>query len=111
MLRLDFDYKQSTSGRLCDIDLIKTIVDRSLKQLKKILVISDKDLIVYILEKNIRNLKFERGEYKDGIHICFPYIHSNKKFQKIFILLLRSELEEIFRNIGYFKRRISTSRI
>jgi P4 family phage/plasmid primase-like protien len=101
MLRVDLDFKQSTSGRLCDIDLKKTIVDISLKQLKKILVISDKDLIVYILEKNIRNLKFERGEYKDGIHISFPYIHLNKKFQKIFILLLRSELEEIFRNIGY----------
>ncbi len=86
---IDLDFKYKKNERYHNLEIIKLIINLYNKCLKEIFI--DVDLEVYILERE--SMYEKQGLYKDGLHIIYPKIVTNRET----LYYLR---EEILKEIG-----------
>lgn len=99
---LDIDLRQPIDKleRIYDIKLIKEINDVCNKLINETLLVQDSNMKMYVFEK--KNLVDDKGRRKDGIHIMYPFIHTDINFKKVLMMELRNVLnKEYFEQMGY----------
>nr|QFG74308.1 MAG: D5 N terminal like protein [Megaviridae environmental sample] len=106
---IDMDFKfpedqvQETFGNvhIYSMDLIKQIIEYYQSALSEYLDLDDDKLDCFLFEKSKGKVK--NGEYKDGVHIIFPYICINSKlrqlvYNKVKNLAVSNECFDIYSN-------------
>tara|TARA_Y100000389_G_scaffold170184_1_gene177008 strand:+ start:2380 stop:5166 length:2787 start_codon:yes stop_codon:yes gene_type:complete len=94
IIDLDFKYKSSYRSRQYTRETIDDLCQLFLKTLDKIFDLDINKKEIWIFEKdNIRSCDKKEYKSKDGIHLVFPKIISDKKLYSYFIDLIHEEKE------------------
>lgn len=96
---IDLDFKQSTSDRLYTYAMIENFIGAIKRQLRQYINISDdgKELTAFVLEKP-QPRPNEKGGFKDGVHIVFPYAITKPEVQYI---IRNNMLEKNGENVSF----------
>lgn len=106
IIDLDFKYKKDDDSRIYSVEDIKYIIKIYNQIILTYLDVTDNNILAYILEKDKPKIKANNDlnkeyEYKDGVHIIYPYICTNVKLQYFFreIIIGKLKSENYFSNL------------
>ena len=99
VIDLDFKYKGKINGRQYNEEIINDILVTTFQKLDILYELSEEQKVCWIMEKdNICKAPQKNYQYKDGIHILFPYIIAEKKtYLKLRELMLECSYNDIFK--------------